>query len=526
MKLRLPNSYTRILLSIWVVGMVLLIWRSVTLCNGHLVYALDDPYIHLSVAENILYGGYGVNAGEYSAPCSSIIYPFILAGTEWLGLGIFGPLVLNLLAMGASVLLVGKILEAYVFPATIKNNTVNLGWAFPLFLGTLLLGFVMNAWGLVMTGMEHSLHVLACLGVVLCFLRLINDRKASTAFLLISIVFLPLIRFEGFALAILSIIFLFYLGRPRAALGALFAIIMVVACWAYFMRIHQLPFFPSSVSTKSAIISSASDDSFFLLTNFIWNNLLHSFMHSRGQVFWAGMLPLIYLIVKCRPCSKDCRILGLVIFLIGLSHVIFGRFGSFSRYEIYASILIWLGVFIFLKDYFDCVRVRIGLVLVLLVIAKPNSYTLFNTPAASLNIYQQQFQMHRFVVDFWNRPVAVNDLGYVSYRNPMYVLDLWGLGSEEMRVIKKSGELSSPKIEALIEKKKIGMVMIYDSWFKDIVPKKWIKVASLQTSWVTAGGSSVEFYVTSKVELNEVRKLLSEFEMSLPPGAKLKYNKE
>ena len=41
--------------------------------NGHLVYTLDDPYIHLALAENIIHGHYGVNAGEFSAPSSSIL---------------------------------------------------------------------------------------------------------------------------------------------------------------------------------------------------------------------------------------------------------------------------------------------------------------------------------------------------------------------------------------------------------------------------------------------------------------------
>ena len=47
--------------------------------NGLLVYTLDDPYIHLSLAQQILKGHYGINAGEFSAPSSTILWPFILA---------------------------------------------------------------------------------------------------------------------------------------------------------------------------------------------------------------------------------------------------------------------------------------------------------------------------------------------------------------------------------------------------------------------------------------------------------------
>jgi len=38
-------------------------------------YSLDDPYIHLALAENMARGHFGVNLGEASNPSSSIIWP-------------------------------------------------------------------------------------------------------------------------------------------------------------------------------------------------------------------------------------------------------------------------------------------------------------------------------------------------------------------------------------------------------------------------------------------------------------------
>ncbi|MDX1696293.1 MAG: hypothetical protein R3208_21185, partial [Ketobacteraceae bacterium] len=58
----------------------------------------------------------------------------------------------------------------------------------------------------------------------------------------------------------------------------------------------------------------------------------------------------------------------------------------------------------------------------------PYVVNLVTVPIASNNIYQQQYQMHRFAVEYYNKPLAVNDLGYVSYNNDNYVLDLWGAG--------------------------------------------------------------------------------------------------
>ena len=37
-------------------------------CDGHFVYAIDDPYIHLALAQNLAHGHYGINPGEASSP--------------------------------------------------------------------------------------------------------------------------------------------------------------------------------------------------------------------------------------------------------------------------------------------------------------------------------------------------------------------------------------------------------------------------------------------------------------------------
>ena len=45
---------------------------------GHFVYSLDDPYIHLALAERLARGHYGINLFEVTSPSSSIIWPFLL----------------------------------------------------------------------------------------------------------------------------------------------------------------------------------------------------------------------------------------------------------------------------------------------------------------------------------------------------------------------------------------------------------------------------------------------------------------
>ena len=47
--------------------------------DGIFSYILDDAYIHMALAEQIANGHYGINAGEYASPSSSILWPFLLA---------------------------------------------------------------------------------------------------------------------------------------------------------------------------------------------------------------------------------------------------------------------------------------------------------------------------------------------------------------------------------------------------------------------------------------------------------------
>ena len=82
------------------------------------------------------------------------------------------------------------------------------------------------------------------------------------------------------------------------------------------------------------------------------------------------------------------------------------------------------------------------------------------TPFAARNIYEQQYQMGRFAREIYNRPVAVNDLGLVAYKNTNFVLDLWGLGSEEVRKAKLSGHYGPEQMTALADHHHTGVAMI------------------------------------------------------------------
>jgi len=133
---------------------------------------------------------------------------------------------------------------------------------------------------------------------------------------------------------------------------------------------------------------------------------------------------------------------------------------------------------------------------------------LANTPAATNNIYDQQYQMHRFAVDYYRRPVAVNDLGWVAFRNTNYILDLGGLASREA-LLARASESNPDWMRRLAAEHGVHLAMIYDEWFAQ-KPPGWVRVGQLKFNQlrVTAADSKVSFYATDADSVAGIRAAL------------------
>lgn len=523
-----PSSLKRYpvaLLVLWFTGAIVLILWSMFLCDGHLIYTLDDPYIHLRVAQNILHGSYGINFGEYSSPSSSVIYPYLLAFTEFAGFGIWGPLVINMLAMALAVYAVGRIFRDYVFTYNINDSRFVASRFFPFALG-ILTCFLMNAWGLVMTGMEHSLHVLAVVLVIWGFLRILDGESEFPGWLIPVIVTLPFIRFEGFAMSLFSVCALVYLGHRFRALVAMLLIMFGLFCWFLFTQSKGLPVLPGSVLLKSDFAEKAAEHaSLVQLLRVAYSNVNESINNLQGISLIISLFIVFILTYKAWQEERypiAMVIAGMMIVTV-LAHIFFGRYDGFSRYEIYAITLNMICILILGRTYFFRKNVGAVVVLAFLFVAMRYIVTTVMTPKASQNIYQQQYQMHRFAVDYWRQPVGVNDLGLVSYGNPVYVLDLYGLGSEEVRRLRMiEGGYNAKTLSSLVERRHISLIMIYEFVYKSMIPDEWHKVAILNTPRCTVASNQVSFYITPNANRTKVLDLLYQFAKTLPDGAVLK----
>ena len=484
--------------------------------NGLLVYTLDDPYIHMALSENIISGHYGVNTNEFSAPSSSILWPFIVAPFSSYE---YFPFLVNVAAAVVTVYIFMKILYASLRISDKRINDILVS----SFL--ILLILATNIIGLIFTGMEHSLQVLF-VSVIAYGLIVEIEKNKVEPWLLIAIVAAPLIRYENIAISIAALVYLVMRRYFKNAASVMILLFVFVGGFSLFLTLLGLDPFPTSVIAKSVVVESGGE-----LYSII-SNLRNTLMHRQGVLLSLGVLELLSYLLFAQDIKK--KQLALVAMIAVFMHFVAGRYGWYNRYEIY----IW-SFFLLISLYISGSRItkileganrNANLIKVMIItigfgVVGGTSYivNLFTLPIAANNIYEQQYQMHRFAVDYYNKPVAVNDLGYVSYKNNNYVLDLWGLGSKEALNYRKNSDRAE-WMKELTNEKNIELAMIYEGCFKSI-PIEWIKIGELHLGKkkITPVQSAVAFYSINQNAYSEIVEKLKLFIQTLPHNVKFTF---
>ncbi|MFM7204638.1 MAG: hypothetical protein ACKO6N_28025 [Myxococcota bacterium] len=488
----------------------LILWRN----GGLLTYTLDDPYIHLALAENIWRGHYGVNMEEVSAPSSSILWPLLLAPLAGTGLGIWWPLVINLALSVASVWQVSLLLERV------------MGWSgqvLPRLLHGGLLGFFVlstNMLGLAFTGMEHSLQLYCVVLTAWGLVEELETGKVSRT-LMAALVMAPLVRYESLAVVAGGLLYLFARGHRGRAVGLGLVVLMLLGAFSGFLVSLGLSPFPTSVMAKSAVVESGGK------AGSIFGNLKQNLGSDRGMLLVISGLVLAAYGLWEQAGRRWLALGGGVAIVL---HLMVGRYGWFNRYEIYIWAFVQLCLWVLVaprlarllaeRSLREQVWKVLGLSgLALGALCMHYVYALALIPGAASNVYEQHYQMHRFATQFYGKPVALNDLGYVAYQNPACVLDLHGLASLEalkMRKTRTDGDWIPP----LTERYGVKLAMVYDAWFVGRIPGSWIKLGELKLgrARVTISEDAVAFYALSPEEVPVAQAALEKFSTSLPPG--------
>jgi hypothetical protein len=477
--------------------------------GGHLVYTLDDPYIHLALAENIIHGHYGVNTADVCAPSSSILWPYILAPFAPFASGVYAPLALNVLFAVATLYTFFRIAVLAIGP----RHPALLVWV------QVALVLATNTIGLVFMGMEHSLQLLITAAIVFGLAAESIDGTVRK-WLAFAIVLGPLVRYENMAISAAAILYLLLRKHYKLAATLLALVLLLTGSFSLYLMTLGLDPIPTSITAKSAVVDAHGHLAALRV------HFRKSLSTDRGA--YLTIFALLFLAYATFGKVAGRRWLALTASCAICLHMMAGEFGWYYRYEIYVwafAVLVllylsgdWIRRLLSGPDVGVTVLKIVGISGLALVLVCPGYIGgLRSIPIASNNIYEQQYQMHRFVVDFYKKPVAVNDLGYVSWRNDNYVLDLFGLGSKEALNFRLAG--AGPDwMDALARAKRVELAMIYDDVFPKGVPRSWIKLGELHLGkrLVTPATPTVAFYAVSQRVKDETKPALDSFRRTLP----------
>jgi len=514
--------------------LALLAAKSMALLNenhGVFTYILDDPYIHLRLAEQILAGNYGVNAGEYSSPSSSVVWSILLIPFVAWGFADWSALILNILS-GGMVLFLSELILQRIFITKAHPDRGEL-----LLLSTLLImPLCSGILPFTFSGMEHTLQMAFALVVILSWIVLCTEKRFYW-WGVAAVVVGPTIRYENAAYSFATVVLLYRMRsegyrfpsvfRSSPILCVILSIMAVLplGIFGLFLLSLGLDVLPLSVTAKSMYAMSGLN----LLT--ITTQLRNVFSSWLGA--WLVLFTFFFTAFKLWSSRASLleKEFALASAIPGILLMTLGRVDTspLPRYEGAFWFTALIGVLFLsrhliarlLSEHREIVFVPF-LVLTLFILGKPHISLYTKIATASNNIYRQQYQMGRFVKEIFRAPVAVNDLGLVSIRNPNYVLDLWGLGSKEALDLRMSGEIDQKWMGELVAKKDVGLVMLYEPWFGPL-PRNWQKVAELHLKSISLllGGKTVSFYLTKPELAEKVIADLAAFQKILPKEVKL-----
>jgi hypothetical protein len=509
--------------------MLIALSLSVSMALNHdtVVYALDDPYIHLAMARNWLRAhSVGVTPGHFAPASSSPLWVVLLVACSALvGLQDTLPLALNMLASLGLLALFWRGREQLRGSALGVDDDQH--WS----LIAAGLPLLLNLPALSLCGMEHVLHAALVLGFTIGVWRYLQRANLSIYPVYALSAMLPLVRLESvFVIGAAALVLLRH-RKPRHAFGLVIVAALPVIAQGVVMHANGGFYLPNPIVAKAL-------------------PPLFSAWLERWGLELLGLLshPMLLLVfgwsLVYRRAQTGLAADGfLFCFLIALLHSALSTVGGIGYLDRYESYVVDLGLFFVCASDMQAARHvaalpksraqrrwgRLERVLVVLGVLEKGA--LFITATLATNdIYEQQYQMARLVKQqFPHSGIAVNDLGLVSLRAGGTVTDLVGLGTTEvLRAQRAAGDLTlldERVIDPILAHNRTDLMIIYTSWFSPRLYAGWQPVAawSLPRPPITAGGSRVVFFAPDAARARELTRRLHAFEGELPKHVKVQY---
>jgi len=525
---------TSYLVTVGLMVVAILIWL-----DGHLVYVLDDPAIHLSVADNLVHHGtWGVAPGEFQSASSSPLWTVLLAAALVVSgpFAAWTPLVLNVAAGAAAVWVLAQA------PASVSP-----GRRRPLDALTtvVLVVVVLFLPGLTVVGMEHTLHVALVLAAVLCVDRWVKGDHGTRPWVLDAVVVAAtLTRFETafVALGLAAALLIAHPDRAEVdpldegdapasdpdrtdrrfrrlrAVAVLAAAGIPIVAFGVLNKALGGGWLPNSVLAKGQVTDdSESGMGPVDIVNRLTNDPL------LAALFGLAVAYLVVRGVRGRAAAP-----AIVLAVAAPVHAALADIGWYERYQGY---LVAVGVYLVLAVLAEVPthlrRRALALVCVLgLLFGTIKLSLLVWAPLAADDMYRQQYQAGLFLERFYDgSAVATDQLGYISYFHDGPITDFAGLGDRE--VLEAPAE--QPREEQwadLAAERGFRVVVLYDLSAAFTVPEDWVRAGEwhIGSEPVTGVSQELQFYATTTDEIEPLQDHLREFEADLPARTELVLN--
>jgi hypothetical protein len=491
--------------------------RVLGLTDRHLVYALDDAYIHMAIAKNVaLHGMWGVAGDTFSASSSSPLWTLLLAAAfRVAGVRDAIPLILNSAFAAAGIATLYAILK--------REATDGLS-LLAVLLAAVLLGPIVP---LVWTGMEHTLHIFLTLLTVWSASDLVrDDTRRRLVFACGLSALMVAARYEGLFVVAGASLLLAVHRRWRGALALLLGGTLPVMAVGLWNVSHGWFFLPASILMKQTVLGGAESS--------LMMSLLDNVVHTTAPPVFLALLAvaLLLLVIQVRSAGPSSIYPPLFIFAVAaMLHLGFAKFGYLWRYESYLMVLgPWATGVAALRELRRVESRRhvggeVVLAVALIAILASGSRTLASNAVVATtagHIYRQHHQLARFLGRYYDRqPVAMNDIGAVSYFTQVHVNDLMGLGTLEIATLRRAGSWDAAHINELLNRHDVKVAVIYNAWFwgDREFQRSWHRAGE----WVTdAEEQPIEGTVTFLAATPEaeagLRQALVEFNPTLPHG--------
>lgn len=501
---------------------------SMNLNSGHLIYTLDDTYIHMAIAKHFSKDGvFGVTKHNFTPSSSSPLWTLLLSFLFLVfGVSEFTPFIMNFFLASILIAVLSYFLEDRGFSQISKTLI------FLLFIFFIPLPY------LVLTGLEHILQILFSLILIFGVVNSIKTNDTDrfiitkpyiyiTAFLLVST------RYEG--LFLIGAIFLFLLIKKKFLNSLLLLIsgLLPVIIYGIISISKGWYFIPNSILLKGRTFDPFSIKSIIL---FLYNGLRQVIYNIHILVLLIVVVFLLLIVIKTyKRIFSRYTLAGYMFIIVTTIHLLFAKTGFFLsiNYQIrYDSYLLVLGLISILfmplpelyqnikKNRIEKVILFFLIFLILLPLSERGTKILYKTPMASSNTYSNQYMLGKFVDKYYRgESILLNDIGGINFLTDIKCLDILGLSSKEPADLILKKKLNTKEIEKLGNSFKARIAIVNDALLNLYggVPTSWILVGQWKIKEsVISPLDTISFYAIEANELKNLSNSLKEFSKTLP----------